>query len=112
MYKEHLSLKPLHDYFKRYTSPRIALQAIKKVNCNHACFSAFVALDKEGKIQIDIKFKDVVCLIQVDYITRKYIVRTAKNTYENLTMSQACDLLTIYRAQLILNEYPFETINL
>ena len=112
MYKEHSSLKPILDYFKQYTSPRLALQAIKKVNLNHACFSAFVALDKEGKIRIDINFKDVICLIHVDYLTRKYIVRTAKYKYENLTMSQACDFLTIYRAQLILNEYPFETINL
>lgn len=105
-------IKSIYDYFKRYESPRLALQAIKKVNLNHACFSAFVALNKDGKIYIDNSFKDVVCLIQVDYITKKYIVKNAKYTYENLTMSQACDFLTIYRAQLILNEYHFDTINL
>ena len=111
-YKVYPIIKPAYDYFKRYTSPRLALQSIKKVNLNHALHNTYVVLDKEGKIYIDYTFKDVVCLIQVDYITRKYVVRTAKDKYENLTYSQAYDFLTKYRTQLTLNEIQFETINL
>ena len=112
MYKQHSSLNPVFDYFKKYTSPRLAIQSIKKVNGNHAYFSAFVALDKEGKLYIDDKFKDVVCLINYNLYTRKYVVRTAKDTLKNLTYSQAYDFLTNYRTQLMLNEHQFDTINL
>ena len=111
-YKAYPIIRPVFDYFKRYTSPRLAIQSIKKVNGNHAYFSASVALDKEGKLYIDDKFKDVVCLINYNWLTRKYVIRTAKDTYENLTCRQAYDFLTKYRTQMMLNEHQFDTINL